>query len=225
MSFQQIETATQYLDTMPKLTSKSASKPTTKASRAEAKQASREALIKSAMELMPEKGIDVSLDELCAHAGYTRGAFYVHFKNRDELTLEVMTINGENWLNSIFKPQPDGEAEDLMTMVQRFLTEMVSGTYPITQKAGLRPHQLLEACARSEPIKKRYLELVSDSIHRLTANVSQSQSKQQLDQSMDPEQIASLLLGLAIGVHTMYDLDYPIDFAKGSMALLQLLAK
>ncbi|NRA23867.1 MAG: TetR/AcrR family transcriptional regulator [Oleispira sp.] len=196
-----------------------------KPSRAEAKQASRDALIKSAMELMPEKGIDVSLDELCAHAGYTRGAFYVHFKNRDELTLEVMTINGENWLNSIFRPQEDGEAEDLFTMVQRFLTEMVSGTYPITQKAGLRPHQLLAACARNEAIKKRYLELVSDSIRRLTTNVQRSQNQQQLNQNIDPEQIASLLLGLAIGVHTMYDLDYPIDFAKGSMTLLQLLAK
>jgi AcrR family transcriptional regulator len=196
-----------------------------KPSRAEAKQASRDALIKSAMELMPEKGINVSLDELCAHAGYTRGAFYVHFKNRDELTLEVMTINGENWLNSIFRPQDDGEAEDLLTMVQRFLTEMVSGTYPITQKAGLRPHQLLEACARNEAIKKRYLELVSDSIRRLTTNVQRSQNLQQLNQTIDPEQIASLLLGLAIGVHTMYDLDYPIDFAKGSMTLLQLLAK
>jgi len=197
----------------------------TKPSRAEAKQASREALIKSAMALMPEKGIDVSLDELCAHAGYTRGAFYVHFKNRDELTLEVMTINGENWLSSVFRPQPDGEAEDLMTMVQRFLTEMVSGTYPISQEAGLRPHQLLEACARSEPIKQRYLELVTDSICRLTANVKQSQDKKMLNVGIDPEQIASLLLALAIGVHTMYDLDYPIDFSKGSMTLLQLLAK
>ena len=136
-----------------------------------------------------------------------------------------MTLNGESWLNSIFKPQADGEAEDLFTMVQRFLTEMVAGTYPISQEAGLRPHQLLEACARSEPIKQRYLELVTDSIRRLTANVQQSQNKQQLNKTIDPEQIASLLLALAIGVHTMYDLDYPIDFAKGSMTLLQLLAK
>lgn len=195
-----------------------------KPSRAAAKQASREALIQSAMELMPKKGIDVSLDELCAYAGYTRGAFYVHFKNRDELALEVMKVNGENWLNSIFKPQNDGKAEDLLTMMQRFLTEMVSGTYPISQKAGLRPHQLLAACARSEPIRKSYIELVADSIRRLTANVQQSQNKQQLNQDIDPEQIASLLLGIAIGIHTMYDLDYPIDFAKGSMALLQLMS-
>lgn len=196
-----------------------------KPSRAEAKQASREALIKSAMELMPKKGIDVSLDELCAHAGYTRGAFYVHFKNRDELTLEVMTINGELWLNSIFSPKPNGEAENLITMVQRFLSEMVSGTYPISQEAGLRPHQLLEACARSKPIKQRYLELITDSIRRLTENVKQSQTDQQLSQALDPEQVASLLLALAIGTHTLHDLDYPIDFSKGSMTLLQLLAK
>ncbi|MBA34242.1 MAG: hypothetical protein CMI14_02280 [Oleispira sp.] len=196
-----------------------------KPSRAEAKQASREALIKSAMELMPKKGIDVSLDELCAHAGYTRGAFYVHFKNRDELTLEVMTINGELWLNSIFSPKPNGEAENLITMVQRFLSEMVSGTYPISQEAGLRPHQLLEACARSKPIKQRYLDLIADSIRRLTENVKQSQSDQQLSQTLDPEQVASLLLALAIGTHTLHDLDYPIDFSKGSMTLLQLLVK
>ncbi len=196
-----------------------------KPSRAEAKQASREALIKSAMELMPKKGIDVSLDELCAHAGYTRGAFYVHFKNRDELTLEVMTVNGELWLNSIFSPKPNGEAENLITMVQRFLSEMVSGTYPISQEAGLRPHQLLEACARSKPIKQRYLDLIADSIRRLTENVKQSQADQQLSQTLDPEQIASLLLALAIGTHTLHDLDYPIDFSKGSMTLLQLLVK
>jgi AcrR family transcriptional regulator len=196
-----------------------------KPSRAEAKQASRDALIKSAMELMPKKGIDVSLDELCAHAGYTRGAFYVHFKNRDELTLEVMTIKGELWLNSIFRPKLNGEAEDLITMVQRFLSEMASGTYPISQEAGLRPHQLLEACARNEAIKMRYLELITDSIRRLTVNVKQSQADQQLSQVLDPEQVASLLLALAIGTHTMYDLDYPIDFAKGAMTLLQLLAK
>ena len=196
-----------------------------KPSRAEAKQASREALIKSAMELMPKKGIDVSLDELCAHAGYTRGAFYVHFKNRDELTLEVMTVNGELWLNSIFSPKPNGEAENLITMVQRFLSEMVSGTYPISQEAGLRPHQLLEACARSKPIKQRYLDLIADSIRRLTENVKQSQADQQLSQTLDPEQVASLLLALAIGTHTLHDLDYPIDFSKGSMTLLQLLVK
>ena len=196
-----------------------------KTSRAEAKQASREALIKSAKDLMPKKGIDVSLDELCAHAGYTRGAFHVHFKNRDELTLEVMTVNGELWLNSIFRPQADGKAEDLMTMVQRFLSEMMSGTYPISQEAGLRPHQLLEACARSDAIKKCYLDLITDSIQRLTQNVKQSQEKQQLNQQVDARQLASILLSLAIGVHTLYDLDYPIDFAKGSMTLLQLLAK
>jgi len=66
---------------------------------------------------------------------------------------------------------------------------------------------------------------VTDSIRPLTANVQQSQDKPQIKQAIDPEPIASLLLALAIGAHTLHDLDYPIDFAKGSMTLLQLLAK
>jgi len=71
-------------------------------SRQAAKQASKQALVQSARELFPAKGLDVSLDDICAHAGYTRGAFYVHFKNRDELILEVMSRVGEEWLDSIF---------------------------------------------------------------------------------------------------------------------------
>lgn len=195
-----------------------------KTKRETAKIASREALVRSAMVLMPEKGLDVSLDELCAHAGYTRGAFYVHFKNRDELTVEVMTRNGEVWLDSIFSSQVEGEAEDLLTMVPRFLNEMVSGNYPITKEAGLRPHQLLEACARSEVIRERYIGHISESIKRLSENVKQSQNKKQLNSGADPEQIAILLLGLAIGFHTMYDLDYPLDVSKTALAMLQLMS-
>src|SRR5690606_17947197 len=119
-------------------------------SREAAKQASREALVRAAMELFPEQGLDVSLDDICAHAGYTRGAFYVHFKNRDELTLEVMSRVGQEWLDSIFGDEDsDG---DLLTLMQRFLGELVGGTYPLTKAGGMRPYQLLDACARSPRI-------------------------------------------------------------------------
>jgi len=188
-----------------------------------AKEASKEALIRSAMQLMPDKGLDVSLDELCNHAGYTRGAFYVHFKKREDLQLEIMNRVGRSWLDSIFGTDPVAGPEDLMTMVQRFLSEMLSGDYPITRKGGLRPHQLLDLCARSERIKAAYLALVKDSINRLKDNIRVSQQLGQLDKELDAEQVANLLLVLAVGVHTMYDLDYPIDFSAGVSTLLQLI--
>ena len=128
-------------------------------SRAEAKQASREALIESAMVLFPERGLDVSLDDLCAHAGYTRGAFYVHFKNRDELTLEVMTRVGQRMMDTLLGETEDARREDLFAVAARFIPALFNGDYPLTRHGGMRPFQLLDACARSESIHQRYLAL------------------------------------------------------------------
>lgn len=51
----------------------------------------RRALAAAAAELIAEKGWDrTSLDEICARAGMTRGAFHGNFESRDALFLEVM---------------------------------------------------------------------------------------------------------------------------------------
>lgn len=190
-------------------------------SRQAAKKASKDALVKAATELFPEKGLDVSLDEICAHAGYTRGAFYVHFRNRDDLTLEVMSLVGREWLDSIFGDEEnDG---DLTTLTQRFLGELVGGSYPLTRSGGMRPYQLLDACARSSAIHERYMEFVHESIHRLAVYVVNSQKQKHIKPGLDAEQLASILIAIVIGTHTLYDLDYPMDLAKLSGTLLQLL--
>ncbi|WP_297794393.1 TetR/AcrR family transcriptional regulator [uncultured Marinobacter sp.] len=191
-------------------------------SREAAKKASKEALVKSAMALFPVKGLDVSLDDICAHAGYTRGAFYVHFRNRDELTFEVMGRVGEEWLDSIFEDAREKEG-DLIGLMQRFLGELMRGTYPISRN-GIRPYQLLDACARSPAIHDRYIEFVRDSIRRLAVYVTNSQMKKQIRPDLDSEQLASIMITVVIGTHTLYDLDYPIDLARTSATLLQLLA-
>ncbi|HEY8429253.1 MAG TPA: TetR family transcriptional regulator, partial [Sandaracinaceae bacterium] len=51
----------------------------------------REALVAAAMELFAEQGLTgPSLDAICAKAGFTRGAFYVHFATRDDLIAAVV---------------------------------------------------------------------------------------------------------------------------------------
>jgi AcrR family transcriptional regulator len=69
--------------------------------RAEAKAQSREALLDAAMALIPLRGLDVSLDEVCAKAGYTRGAFYQHFENRDALIAAMTGRVAEQLLDLI----------------------------------------------------------------------------------------------------------------------------
>ncbi len=56
------------------------------------KEKSRAALIEGAAALFRKRGYDgVGIDELCAAAGLTRGAFYAHFRSKRELLQAVLS--------------------------------------------------------------------------------------------------------------------------------------
>ena len=59
---------------------------------AEHTQATREKILKSARRLFNRRGFsDVSIDEVMAGAGLTRGGFYAHFPNKETLFAEAVT--------------------------------------------------------------------------------------------------------------------------------------
>lgn len=57
--------------------------------RAERKAATRDALIDAGERLVRKKGFGVSIDEIAAEAGFTKGAVYSNFAGRSELIVEV----------------------------------------------------------------------------------------------------------------------------------------
>jgi AcrR family transcriptional regulator len=60
-------------------------------SREEAKRETREALLLAGIAEFSERGLaEPSLDAICSRAGYTRRAFYVHFRVRDDFISAVM---------------------------------------------------------------------------------------------------------------------------------------
>jgi AcrR family transcriptional regulator len=190
-------------------------------SRESSKQETREALMKAAAELFKTQGLDVSLDAVCTHAGYTRGAFYVHFKDRDDLISAVMGRIGDQVLDALLGRAED--SDDLLTLVQRFLASLVSGDYPLTRKGGLPPHQLLDACARSRDIRDQYVRLTQSGSTRLAQALREGQQKGQVRQDVSADSAAMLLVTTVIGLHTLYDLEMPLDMAGGAQTLLQML--
>lgn len=63
----------------------------------EHKQNSREQILRGAMSLFSRKGFaNVSIDELMAEAGMTRGAFYAHFKSKSVLYAEAVMFAAMN---------------------------------------------------------------------------------------------------------------------------------
>jgi AcrR family transcriptional regulator len=63
----------------------------TRLTREETKAQTRQRLIEAAMELFAVKGFEgTAVEELAKHAGYTRGAFYAHFANKEELMKAII---------------------------------------------------------------------------------------------------------------------------------------
>jgi AcrR family transcriptional regulator len=178
------------------------------------KEATRDALIASGMALFAKDGLDKpSLDDICAHAGFTRGAFYVHFADRDAFLVAVMDHVGQKIVDDLLEV---GGSDGLVGAMQRFVEASASGKYPLMPAGGIRPHQLLQACARSPKLRERYLSLVQTSSARVRGLLEQGQADGLVRGDLDAEHAAMLVMALVVGIQTLADLGVPV--ALGPLA-------
>jgi AcrR family transcriptional regulator len=191
--------------------------------RAEAKQKTRDRLIEAGIELFASQGLDgPSLDAICEHAGYTRGAFYVHFKDRDDFLAAVMEEVGQPLLDVLLSDRRD--ELDLELTVKTFVEMVGDGTYPLAPSGSVKPHQLLDACARSERVRELYAKLTEEAIDRVARIVRSSQEQKRIRGDVRPKSLASTLVALVIGAQIMMELGLEIDvkaLARSALALLR----
>lgn len=186
--------------------------------RKDAMEKTREALIGAGIAAFGAEGLDASLDGICERAGYTRGAFYVHFRDRDDFLVAVMDRVGELFLSDLFA---DGS---LPATVERFVAAIASGEYPLTRAGGVRPHQLFEACARSRRVRERYVALIATCLEQLSKMVANGQEGFLRD-DVKAEDVAHLLMAAVIGAQTMMELRVPLDPAALAAAMVTLLTR
>jgi AcrR family transcriptional regulator len=199
-------------------TRKSAPRP-----RAEAAEATRQALLVAGERLFAARGLDgPSLDEICEAAGYTRGAFYVHFEDRDAFLEAVMERIGLPLLDELLGVE--GAPPSIGEVAARFLGAVDSGRYPLAPRGSVRPHQLLDACARSPRIRRRYVALIQRAIERTSGAVRRGQEEGWARADLPARQAGELLLSLVIGAQTMLELGVPLDLSRAATATLTLLS-
>ena len=181
----------------------------------------KDALITSGMTLFAERGLDgPPLDDICAHAGLTRGAFYVHFADRDAFLLAVMDRVGAQIIDEMLAKGAGGFA----AAVERFVAASASGRYPLMPEGGIRPYQLLDACARSPVLRDRYVELVRTSIARVAELVEEGQGVGMLRKDIASANAATLALALIVGAQTLADLGMPMPLETLAPDVVRLLA-
>jgi len=208
------------------------SKPKPKLTRAERAAETRSALIEAGLELFGAHGLDApSLDAICARAGKTRGAFYVHFSDRDAFLEAVMEQAGATYLDAVIGG-PD-EAADLGAIARRFVASVESGQYPLTRAGGPRPHQLLEACVRSPAVRARYVAIIEQSLARLGAALGEGATRPPgggpvvppIRRDLDPRHGATILLATVLGAQTLIELGVPLDVGRTALQLVALVSE
>jgi TetR/AcrR family transcriptional repressor of nem operon len=85
------------------------------------KTGARQKLLAAALSLVREKGYSsTSVDELCAHAGVTKGAFFHHFESKDALAVAA----ADHWsaiTNAFFETAPYHKHSDPLDRVLGYL--------------------------------------------------------------------------------------------------------
>lgn len=157
--------------------------------------ATRARLLATAAEVFAEKGIDgASVEELCAAAGFSRGAFYSNFATKTDLALAMY----ENHVGQLITRLEDQlshwlEAEqDTATVVTRIIEGMSDFTSDITWHSVRL--ELLLAARRSPQVRTVVLEQRATLTSAVTEALGRVADHQELTFTVEPHELARLLL-------------------------------
>lgn len=186
----------------------------------------RAALLDAGLAEFAERGLDVpSLDAICARAGFTRGAFYVHFRDREDFLVAVMERVLGTFLDAVIAR--GDSAHDLEHTVDRFAEAVVAagargGRMP-PLPGGVPLHRLLDACARSTTIRGRLVSLLQQAAARVADAAKAGQAVSAVRRDVDADQVGVLLVTAALGLMTAVEIGLPFDTTALRTVALRLI--
>ncbi len=176
-----------------------------------AKQETRDALVHAGMAAFSEEGVDLpSLDGICARAGFTRGAFYVHFKDREDFLGAVVDQVLHDFVNWVIST---GETQGgLVGIIDRFVTAVKEGTIPFNDRQRLLIQLVARGTQAAASGDKPYKALIDGAAARLAEAATQGQAEGIVKRDLDPAQIGILLVAAAVGFIALVDAGYTPNF-------------
>jgi AcrR family transcriptional regulator len=121
--------------------------PRKRLTREESREQTRQRLFDAAAVLIAKKGLAAtSVEDIVAHAGYTRGAFYSNFKSKADLFIELLWLDQQNMQADLQKLlDADLSVEDLQKQLTLFYTQCYRDDTNYIVWAEARLHALRDA--------------------------------------------------------------------------------
>lgn len=141
-----------------------------------------------------------------------RGAFYVHFEDRDGLITAVMGHVMGDFVALLAGTRP--EAGGIERAIRLFFTAAQARSPVIHGGRGLRFFHLMDACRRSPEIGTTYRDLMMTARDRIAVGLEHDQRAGHVREDLGATAVAELLTITALGVVSMLELDLPLDLAR-----------
>lgn len=178
--------------------------------RADAKGATRRALLAAGLqETIARGGVVPSIEAISARAGFTRGAFYVHFKGRSDFVVEMLGWVVGDIFEAIFRRAGEDQ-QDLRGIVTRFVDILVKGEWPDVSDIRAAYLSVIAGLRDSPRVRQRHAELMEAAIARLEQAMSEAQRAGVVRGDLDPRKGAEMLLVLGIGLIVWDHVGIPI---------------
>jgi TetR/AcrR family transcriptional repressor of nem operon len=143
-----------------------------------AKPASRQKLLDAALTLIRTKGYaSTTVDDLCAEAGVTKGAFFHHFKSKDALA--VAAANYWSEITSVFfAAAPYHQHDDPLDRVLGYIDfrkTILTGTVPeFTCLVGTMVQEVYETCP---PIRDACEASITEHASKVEADIAEAMKR------------------------------------------------
>jgi AcrR family transcriptional regulator len=174
------------------------------------------------MSLFAERGLDhPTVQEICTKAGVSRGTFYTHFTDREDVLAAVM----DRIVSTFAIDDLDIDSQsDLPTIIRNYAMRFLERTWIVVGSAGWAFHHTLDACARSERIRTAYAQAISRVCQRLKVQIVIGQRDGKVRANLDADALATLLATIALGGVTIAQVGVPVDVAAAARVLCELVA-
>jgi TetR/AcrR family transcriptional repressor of nem operon len=190
--------------------------------REEAKKRTRHALMAGGRDSIIESGLDVSLAEICERAGYSRGAFYGHFRDRQEFLVSITEWMFSAMIDSLISDQD--APDDLLVSAQRFTHALSTGQWPLIPRIRVAAVRLMDALSRWPKIRESFDRFTAETIEKFEHGAKAGQTAGLVRADLDPHAVGAMLMIASMGAIILHNVGLSIDYKQQAETLLRLIS-
>ena len=155
----------------------------------------KEEILKAASKMFLTSGYDnTSIDDITSSCGITKGAFYYHYKNKQEIFLHIGSLiieEMQTWLKQ--RIDSTGKAEDLIKTFFNLSDYFSYSKYYDNIESHLY-YALLDMARLYPGLKKKFSESLFSIIPQMVEIIERSQKEKEIRSDYDPRALSMLII-------------------------------